>query len=123
MGALTEITGSGARNRLASEAPRIAVATPQEAAVADVYRARLPGGKEAFVVLVTGPLGNGWPFAEAHLLSPGHSPPFRARRYAVGRPDSQAALALMPLIDPVAAAKDWAVGELEGDLLDWHRQQ
>src|SRR5260370_538948 len=44
-------------------------------------------------------------------------------RFAVPRPDSQVALTLVPLIDVVAVATDWAVGELEGDLLDWHRQQ
>jgi hypothetical protein len=91
--------------------------------LADVYHVRLPGGNAAFVVLVTGHLASERPFAEAFVLRPGRAPALRAMRFAVRRPDGQVAIALVSLVDPAAVAKDWAVGELEGDLLEWHRQQ
>ena len=87
-----------------------------------MYRVRLPGGKLAFVVTTAGTFGNGLPFGEAFILSPGGASTFRAKRFAVAKPDSQVAVDFTRLVDPVAAAKEWAVGELEGDLLEWHEE-
>jgi len=44
------------------------------------------GGKLAFVVTTAGTLGNGLPFGEAFILSPGGASTFRAKRFAVAKP-------------------------------------